>query len=116
MEISRNQNKNNDFFHDFSLIIFLKHKNVETYVLQNFTNMHFQSLEVLYRVCETQLQMIQSIKPFQAWINHCHLHPLEAANSCCDSRLIVDDDDLKWVTNEKKVAILLKIIPWKFSF
>ena len=33
----------------------------------------------------------------QAGINHCHLHPLKASNS----RLLVDEDDLKSVANEK---------------
>ena len=33
---------------------------------------------------------------------HCHLHPLQAANCCRNSRLAVDEDDLKWVVNEKK--------------
>ena len=28
---------------------------------------------------------------------HCHLHPLQAANCCRNSRLAVDEDDLKWV-------------------
>ena len=26
-----------------------------------------------------------------------HLHPLQAANCCRNSRLVVDEDDLKWV-------------------
>ena len=32
-------------------------------------------------------------------VNHSHLHPLQAANCCRNSRLVVDDDDLKWVKN-----------------
>ena len=28
---------------------------------------------------------------------HCHLHPLQAANCCRNSRLVVDEDDLMWV-------------------
>ena len=28
---------------------------------------------------------------------HCHLHPLQAANCCRNSRLVVDEDDLKCV-------------------
>ena len=39
---------------------------------------------------------------------HCHLHPLQAANCCRNSRLVVDEDDLKWVKNEKKITSLLK--------
>ena len=34
------------------------------------------------------------IQPFQTWIYHCHLHPLQAANCCRNSRLVVDEDDL----------------------
>ena len=30
---------------------------------------------------------------------HCHLHPLQAVNCCRNSRLVVDEDDLKWVSN-----------------
>ena len=30
---------------------------------------------------------------------HCHFHPLQAANCCHNSRLVVDEDDLKWVKN-----------------
>ena len=30
---------------------------------------------------------------------HCHLHPLQAVNCCRNSRLVVDEDDLKWVKN-----------------
>ena len=38
------------------------------------------------------------IEPFQAWIYHCNLHPLQAANCCRNSRLVVNEDDLNWVT------------------
>ena len=30
---------------------------------------------------------------------HCHFHPLQAANCCRNSRLVVDEDDLMWVKN-----------------
>ena len=36
------------------------------------------------------------------------LHPLQAVNCCCNSRLVVDEDDLKWVANENKKWLLLK--------
>ena len=39
---------------------------------------------------------------------HCHLHPLQAANCCRNSRLVVDEDDLKWVTIEKNIVLFLK--------
>ena len=29
-------------------------------------------------------------EPFQPWLYHCHLHPLQAANCCRNSRLVVD--------------------------
>ena len=32
-------------------------------------------------------------------VYYCHLHPLEAANCCRNSRLVVDKGDLKWVKN-----------------
>ena len=47
-----------------------------------------------------------STQPFQAWIYHCHLHPLQAEN--CGYRLVVDKDNLKWVENEIKILLLLK--------
>ena len=39
---------------------------------------------------------------------HCHLHPLQAANCCRNSRLVVDEDDLKWVTDEQNIQLFLK--------
>ena len=44
-------------------------------------------------------------------IIHCHLHPLQAANCCRNSRFVVDDDDLKLFKNLKKIAIY-----WSTSF
>ena len=32
--------------------------------------------------------IIGLIYPFQAWIHHCNLNPLQAANYCCNSRLV----------------------------
>ena len=48
------------------------------------------------------------ILPFQAWIYHCHLHPLQAANCCRNFRLVVDENDLEWVVNEKYILLILK--------
>ena len=45
------------------------------------------------------LQIKYLLAPFQAWTYHCHLHPLQAANCCRNSRLVVDEDDLKWLKN-----------------
>ena len=47
-------------------------------------------------------------KPFESTIYHCHLHPLQAANYCRNSRLVVDEDDLKLVANERKISLILK--------
>ena len=47
------------------------------------------------------------ILPFQAWIYHCHLHPLQAANCFRNSRLVVDENDLNLVAMDKNVLLLL---------
>ena len=39
--------------------------------------------------------IVLSAEPFQAWI----YHPLQAANYCRNSRLVVDENDLKWFKN-----------------
>ena len=39
------------------------------------------------------------INPFEPEFTNCHLHPLQAANCCRNSRLVVDEDDLMWVKN-----------------
>ena len=31
--------------------------------------------------------------------HHCHLQPLQAVNCCRNSRLVVDEDALKWFKN-----------------
>ena len=41
------------------------------------------------------------------WNYQRHLHPLQAANCCRNSRLVVYEDDLKWMTNENKIGLLL---------
>ena len=51
-------------------------------------------------------------QPFQAWIYHCHHHPLQAANCCRNSRLVVDVDDLKWVENALWGLKGLKLLDW----
>ena len=43
---------------------------------------------------------------FQAWIYHSHLHPLQAANCCRNSRLVVDEGDLKWVVNWRQLPCI----------
>ena len=58
-----------------------------------------------------------ALKPFQVGIYHWHLHRLQAVNCCRNSQLVVDEDELKSVTCEKKEDILItRAVPWKFSF
>ena len=56
------------------------------------------------------------LKPFQAWIYHCHLHPLQGANCCRNSRLVVDEDDLMWVKNWRKLPCIHRTISSKLYF
>ena len=52
---------------------------------------------------------------------HFHLHPLQAANCCRNSRLVVDEEDLMWVfvyvlVNQfHEIFILKPLIVGKFS-
>ena len=43
-----------------------------------------------------------------ALIYHCHLHPLQAANCCRNSRLVVDEDDLMWFKIEENYYVFVK--------
>ena len=43
--------------------------------------------------------------------HHCHLHLLQAANCCCNSRLVVDEKILKWVANQKDNIVVIKTAP-----
>ena len=38
---------------------------------------------------------------------HCHLHPLQAANCCRNSQLVVDEDDLKWLKIKENCNVLV---------
>ena len=49
-------------------------------------------------------------------VYHCHLQPLQAANCCRNSRLVVVGDDLMWVKNLGKLPCIAKRVSWKFSF
>ena len=53
------------------------------------------------------------VKPEFTIVN---LHSLQAANCCRNSRLVVDEDDLKWVTKEKKYIVIIRTVAWNFSF
>ena len=60
------------------------------------------------RGCMFSLHLSWFLQPFQAWIYHCHLYPLQAANCCRNSRLVVNKDDLKWVKNVRKLPCISK--------
>ena len=55
------------------------------------------------------------LNTFQAWIYHCHFHPLLPANCCRSYRLVVDEDDLEWVENLRKLPHVL-VIPFHVNF
>ena len=50
---------------------------------------------------ELTRQLMGRSNPFKPEFTICHLHPLQAANCCRNSRLVVNEVDLKlkWVTN-----------------
>ena len=43
-------------------------------------------------------------------------HPLQAANCCRNSRLVVNEDDFMWFKNYRKLPCIGKPVSWKFSF
>ena len=51
---------------------------------------------------------------FSSLTVHCHIHPLQAANCCRNSRLVVDEEDFKWV--KKKMSCISKPVSWKYLF
>ena len=55
-------------------------------------------------------------KPFQALIYYIHLHPLQAANCYRNSRLAVEEDDLMWFKNLRKLLCIGLQVSRKFSF
>ena len=52
-----------------------------------------------------------SVCVVMAWIYYCHLHLLQAATCCRNSRLLVEKDDLKWVKKQRKFTMY-----WQSSF
>ena len=48
--------------------------------------------------------------PCQDCIYHCHLYPLQSTNCCRNSRLVVYEDDLKWVANTKIYIAIIKTV------
>ena len=64
----------------------------------------------------SKLFLVIFIQPFQAGIYHCHLYPLQAANCCRDSRLVVDEDDLMWFENKDNYHVFVNQFHGKFGF
>ena len=45
-----------------------------------------------------------------------HLYPLQAANYCRNSRLVVDEDELIWFKNYRKLLCIGELVSWQFPF
>ena len=56
-----------------------------------------------------------ALQPIEACIYHCHLHPLQAANCCRNSPLVVDEDDLRWTTNVRSKTLGCRKIKYVFG-
>ena len=52
-------------------------------------------------------EIIQRFNPFRSEFTS-HLHPLQAANCYRNSRLIVNEDDLMWFKNSRKLPCIGK--------
>ena len=52
--------------------------------------------------------MTDSVKPFKPEFTIAIFYPLQAANCCRNSRLVVDEDDLKRMANENNISLLLQ--------
>ena len=92
-----------------------KRTNMSKFHSLNFLS--FQSYHAcLMKVRErfNDLNPLSNLTLLQAWIYHCHLHPLQAANCSRNSRLVVDEDDLMWVANEQTIVLLFKKIHENF--
>ena len=57
---------------------------------------------MLRNVADSNVYLSQSLS------YHCHLHSPQTANCYRISRLVVDEDDLKWMTNEENIVLLLQ--------
>ena len=72
---------------------------------------------VYFRAETSQMYLRRMVNSsFQAWIYHCHFHPLQAANCCRNSRLVVTENDLKRVANEKIYRLFIITVTQKISF
>ena len=49
--------------------------------------------------------IVDPFKPDFTFSSTLHFHPLQAANCCRNSRLVVNENDLKWVEKLKKIAV-----------
>ena len=47
---------------------------------------------------------------------HCHIHPLQAANCCRNSRLVVDEEDLMGWQIKNNILLLLEWFLENFLF
>ena len=59
---------------------------------------------------------IMNINPFKPEFTIVIFSPLQAANCFRNSRLVVDEADLKRVKNSRKLPCISKPLSWKFSF
>ena len=57
----------------------------------------FYSVKIQPRACSLPLSWI--VVEYHSQSDWANLHPLQAANCCRNSRLAVDEDDLKWLKN-----------------
>ena len=74
--------------------------------LQLFENVDRDS-ESLLQVGENLNSITYHIKTsnLSSLTLHCNRHPLQAANCCRNSRLVVDEDDLMLLKKIKKIAM-----------
>ena len=61
----------------------------------------------IFQICNYMFKL-KLRYPFQAWINHFHLSRLQATNCCLNSRLVVDENDLKYAENKKNDIDIIK--------
>ena len=82
----------------------------------NFTNANDFRLCIANRVCYYgpvflcvfSLLIYKKERRWYITLSYWNFHLLQAANCCRNSCIIVDEDDLKWVENGKKLSLLLK--------
>ena len=88
------------------ICVYLPHLIFLLFIFLLFTD-HPPFPTVYFRAETSQMYSRRMVNPpFQAWIYHCHFHPLQAANCCRNSRLVVNENDLKRVANEKNISFI----------